>query len=101
MVLNRNEDEEMLARLLLKGLAVEVLLYGIGGWLLWRYAEWSPGLLFLLVIGTLLGIRLLAVGILCAIGWITGLSGPLTGASALGNPCGYSAPNGWRCWRFI
>ncbi|MEE4379084.1 MAG: alpha/beta fold hydrolase [Candidatus Competibacteraceae bacterium] len=60
----------MLARLLLKGLAIEVLLYGIGGWLLWRYAGYSPGILIVLAVVTLLGIRLVSVGILCAIGWI-------------------------------
>ena len=60
----------MLAWLLFKGLAIEVLLYGIGGWLLWHYVGCSPGPLIVLAVAMLLGIRLISVGILCAIGWI-------------------------------
>lgn len=59
----------MLARLLLRNLIIEILLYLIGGLLLWRYADWSPGSVILLVLALSLGLRWLSIVFLFVLAW--------------------------------
>jgi pimeloyl-ACP methyl ester carboxylesterase len=59
----------VLARLLLRSLLIELLVYLAGGFLLWRYAGLAPGAAVSLAILSLLGLRALGVVLLFAIAW--------------------------------